>query len=138
MAAQREREQRCRDLWHLGVRDVWQLAAELGVTDRTVYRMTERLNLRERRPAPDYAADYARLTQLAEEGMPANWIAEDIRLSYEVTQRHATAVPGHREHVREWTRTWQFIRQRPELLALHHEFSPSRSVMVENRRRSAA
>lgn len=138
IATQRNREQKCRDLWQLGVRDVRQLAAELGVTDRTVYRMTERLKLRERRPVRDYAPDYARLAQLAEEGMPANWIAEDICLSYEVTQRHAASVPGHREHVREWTSVWHAIRQRPELLALHYEFSPIWSAMMQHRRKDAA
>lgn len=128
----RGREQRVRTLWERGVRDTRELGRLVGVTDRTVCRYLLRIQAREAKSTQD-DVDYARLACLAEEGMPANWIAEDLGISYGTALRHANEVPGRREHVREWTRAWHAIRQDPALLALHWEITPPRSISSQLR-----
>jgi len=68
-----------------------------------------------------------RARQLLREGMPANWVAEDLDSDGTTTRALALTVDGHAESVLEWRRAWAFIRHKPELLELHYQFAPKGS-----------
>lgn len=125
----REREERVAELWAMGAREVRDIAAAVRTTERTVQRILLRLRLRTPR-AESERVDYARLARLAEEGMPANWIAEDLGVNYRAVQEHTRHVPGREEAKREWASAWQSIRQNEALLALHHEIAPTVLVRI--------
>jgi hypothetical protein len=72
-------------------------------------------------------AQVARMQLLADEGMPASWIAEDFDVEGDVIRRRLEGGAGRRAgDVSEWKKAWARIRHRPELRRLHDEFAPSR------------
>lgn len=86
-------------------------------------RSTQRL-ARDVRP-PD-SAKHATIRDLAEGGVPANWIAETVGMN-PTTVRKLIIKRGWRrpgEARRDWSTIWARIRRNPELHALHVEFAP--------------
>lgn len=117
-------EKRLRELWH--DHTVEQIAEILRVTERTVNRAAVRYGIREKivTPGPPERVKQ-RVRNLHWEGVPANWIAEDVDLSVgqvrDILGRGARTAP-------EWKSVWHEIYKRPELLALHREFCPAAAV----------
>lgn len=122
-AAARAREAVVLMLWGEGVTETRALAEAVGVTPRTAARIVLRLGLREK---TDHRSriDYARMEQLAREGMPATWIAEECGVEYDTARRVAMRIEGHDRHVGEWRSVWQSIRQNEKMLELHYEIAP--------------
>ena len=116
-----ERERRIVEMFRDG-RRVKEIAESVGITGRSVQRALVRLGARP--PLDRNLANRERVRLLAAEGMPANWIAEDVGISASRTREHAKKAPGHAESVREWARVWQSIRRSDELTALHRQFAP--------------
>lgn len=69
---------------------------------------------------PQSVVDRARI--LAAEGMPWNWIAEDVG----VTVYRLRALVGHQSQdaVVAWRSTWVQLTRHDELMRLHREFAP--------------
>lgn len=103
--------------------DVQMIAAQFGVTDRTVCRALVRTKARPPR-AERLRTDAERVLEVLADGMPANWAAETLRLNYEPVARLARQLPNRRRDVSEWQRVWGEIRNSSALLALHYEFAP--------------
>lgn len=116
-----EKDEAIAELWAEG-RDHHEIAAAVGRNPQSVTRALTRLGLRDMRQP--LIVDRDRAQRLAEEGMPATWIAEDIGVSRDAALRIASAVPNHRENVLEWRRAWAGIRHRPALRELHAEITP--------------
>lgn len=69
-------------------------------------------------------ASIRRAHQLAAEGMPLNWIAEDLHSSRDTLQKIVGADPAFVREVKVWSSVWSQIRFHPKLAALHNEFKP--------------
>lgn len=110
-----------------------EMAHRLGVNLRTVqrafdrYRPGQRVN---RGSIKTTKGDRRRIRRLAKHGTPAAWIAEEMPYRYETVLQHARTAPGYAEETKEWQRVWPSIRNNPTLLALHHEFAPTREARL--------
>ena len=119
------REAQVIGLYHRGDLDTKTIAKRVGVTPRTVRRILVRRGVTELQDPGHIKPDVAmRIAVYAAEGMPANWIAEDLPVRYETALRHAQRAPGHAEAVHEWQIVWHQIRKDPALLELHYEIAP--------------
>lgn len=67
-----------------------------------------------------------RAIQLIDEGMPSNWVAEDVAIHPGTIRRLARKRPNNAHARAEWSSVWQSIRQNPELYALHSELRPKK------------
>lgn len=65
-----------------------------------------------------------RMLVLAREGMPTNWIAEDVGLSADTVRKHVCKNPDYRREIRGWSSVWPKIRKSSKLMGLHREFAP--------------
>ena len=103
-----------------------QIAEEHGMWPRSVERSADRHGLREmKQPIIVTPAQRDRMLQLASEGMPGTWIAEDVGLSVSTVYRIIGPQP---ENSHEWKSVWGKIRNRDHLAALHNEFRPRKEV----------
>lgn len=112
---------RVRNLAEEGISDPDEMAAILKRSRKTVDRYRSRLGLVDpsRVQVPLSDEEVARVKALLAEGVWLTWIAEDIGRDYsKLRQRFRPGIPE------DFYSVWQSIRQRPELLALHHEFAP--------------
>lgn len=98
-----------------------QLAAQLGVSTKTVWRARRRAKLIGSRVRPVTTEERARVKLLASERMPATWIAEDVGRGVSWVRAQVRGGPDS-----DWSSAWHQIRQNPTLLALHREFAPPR------------
>ncbi len=103
--------------------DVQMIAAQFGITERTVCRALVRTKARPPR-AERLQHDAQRVLLVLADGMPANWAAETLGMNYEPVARLARQLPSRRRDVSEWQRVWGEIRNSPTLLALHYQFAP--------------
>ena len=119
-----KRERTVRELFERGA-STREIADAVGVTPRSVRRILLRLELVELCVNLLSDETLERIRIYAEEGMPANWIADDLGIHYDTARTYACRVPGHDEAVVEWLRAWHSIRQREALLELHYEIAPT-------------
>jgi len=68
--------------------------------------------------------ELARMHLLLAEGMPANWVAEDLGRHYDNIKDYAAGRGDHAHAVSEWKQVWSGIKNRPELASLHEQFMP--------------
>lgn len=98
------------------------IAAEVGLSERTVVRARARMKIQDVNTAPHLTADQVeQIKRLCADWQPANWVAETVGVSRETVNRHA---PPRAGDVEEWNVAWAAIMRRPALLALHQEFAP--------------
>lgn len=108
--------------------DANQIAQALGVTRRTVDRYMVEVGLREPRPPRRLSpSEEKRVRALLSEGMPATWVAEDVRQNPTTIAKRFRSDP---DNVRAWRQVWQQIRRSEVLYDLHNEFYPRRSRAV--------
>lgn len=100
---------------------VSKIAMELNRPARSINRVRTRLGLSGEKSPLYTPAEVERIKALRADGMISTWVAEEIGRGRETIARKYPMPPGCKE---EWSRTWQAIRRSPEMLALHHEFSP--------------
>lgn len=109
-----------------------EMAAKLGVHRDSIRRGLRRHRLREVRPprAKVTLAEAKRIRELAAEGMPATWIAEDLHL-HDKTVR---GIIGRMDPflVREWKCVWSGIRHDDDLYHLHRQFAPAKKVEIHS------
>lgn len=110
---------RVRNLAEEGISDPDEMAAILKTTRRTVDRYRRQLG-RTKRPGPTLTPEQeARAKSLIDEGMWMTWITDDLGRDYDyLRERFRPGIPE------DFYSVWQYIRKRPELLALHREFAP--------------
>jgi DNA-binding CsgD family transcriptional regulator len=103
--------------------DEYEISRRTGIAVATLQRKILRYGLRE--PLQQHAVlttlEVKRIRQLADEGMPTNWIAEDLRIS---TCTVHSVVGNRPEAALEWRRVWQAIRRSEELYWHHHDVAP--------------
>jgi transposase len=118
------RRRRVRELTE-GGKSLGYIAAELGITRRSVSRYRARLGT----PAPETALRPKALTpeldelvrRMRADGVPTTWVADTVP---GMTPDQARRYPMGRENQLEWQRAWAAIRRNPTLRALHYEFAP--------------
>jgi DNA-binding CsgD family transcriptional regulator len=100
--------------------DTRAIAALHGVSERTVNRARARIEAPRAHP-PLSQAELDRANLLADEGMPATWIAEDLGRNSETLRRKL-----RRGVDAEWLTAWASIRHDEDLRRLHYEFAPAK------------
>jgi hypothetical protein len=102
--------------------EVEEIARRLKIHRDSVYRaMRKHKLLGPRRQRPLTGAEIARVKLLGAEGMPANWIAEDVRCATCTVH----AILGNRpDAARQWRAAWSGIRHHDELYLLHNQIAP--------------
>lgn len=127
----RDREDKVIALYHRGDLDTKAIAEAVGISPRSIRRILIRRGVSElQTPRPTPPEVIERIRVYAAEGMPANWIADDLPIRYETALRYAQRVEGHDEAVHEWQTVWHEIRRSSVLLELHRELSPLWSDMI--------
>lgn len=101
-----------------------EIALHLGRNLETVKRALRRagaLAHPTRHYVPDLEAKVARAQLLRAEGVPINWIAEDLGVSRHFVINHTVT---NAEANREWKKCWSFLMHDPDLLKLHYSIAP--------------
>lgn len=101
--------------------EVQQAMVDLGVGERQARRRLRAAGLSEPRRRRTATAE-ARMRALLAEGLPADWIAEDIDEEPRNVRKFA-----YRQHISTdngWKATRLSIVKNPALRALHEEFAP--------------
>lgn len=119
--------------YHAGARTPEALAREVRVTRRHASRLLDRfdpsrIQVRAARKAR-LSADYCRVKNLAREGLPTAWIAEDVGLRRETVDRwrKRAGIP----YAGDYRVAYMSIRRNPTLLELHREFAPKEGTTNE-------
>lgn len=115
------RDDEIRRLYVAGVTDTRQIASRFGVTERTAQRALVRAGLRP--PRQVHTPQHDELRRCLADGMPANWAAETVGVTYNVAARVARHMPNRREHVEEWDAAWREISRDPKLRRIHDEIA---------------
>lgn len=100
------------------------IAAEIGVSGRTVRRHLTGMGICPRQQAVELPAEKVEWARkAAAEGMPCTWIGEELGITRE---RAMSIVADDRPAGanREWNQTWGWIKKQPHYLELHRELAP--------------
>lgn len=103
-----------------------EIAEQLGRNLETVRRALRRAGTIGyiKTELPNHDEVVARAQLLRDEGMPINWIVEDLGVSRYFIVHHTVTNPTANK---EWKRCWSRIRHDPDLMDLHRLIAPKNS-----------